>query len=478
MSNNPAVPYHLKPKATKLPSGHDDSLDPPVSPTDAERRGVPLIFWEAMDKSKGGTAPPDAPLAPPATDPATRGLPPFAWPRMGLSNRALRETGLWVGDLDPDIAMWPITPLQRWPFAGSPAEGIWPKGWLGVDSNSLVWVCTVGGEPGTWAQVGGGGGGGTSTVLNPVAVASFYDTEVTSSPPSGAATVDTHPVVTGDRVLLTAQTVAHDNGIWVANAAGAWSRPTDWANGAVIPNGTMVVVEDLIGEFFYSSIWQVKTACTVGTTNVQFVLQVSPGGLQLGVGTAPGEFPHSKAEGQFFAGVGLEFAGWPVGGGSNDVHRFYCFAGNPNGSVTSGDEGDLCIDNVTPALWIATGNGTTTWDLVGPGADTGWIDATPLLVNSWTVTPGAPCRYRKLNGVVHLNFWVTGGSAMTVFTLPAGFRPAVNADQFCVVVQNSGTLLAGICAITTGGAVQLSLLSSPTPPTDVGALYVSFIADA
>lgn len=62
--------------------------------------------------------------------------------------------------LDPDIALWPVVPLNIWPFAGAPTEGRWPKNWLGIDENSALWVCTEGGTPGTWAQVGSGGGGG------------------------------------------------------------------------------------------------------------------------------------------------------------------------------------------------------------------------------------------------------------------------------------------------------------------------------
>lgn len=62
--------------------------------------------------------------------------------------------------LDPDIALWPVVPLSIWPFAGAPTEGRWPKNWLGIDENSALWVCTEGGTPGTWAQVGSGGGGG------------------------------------------------------------------------------------------------------------------------------------------------------------------------------------------------------------------------------------------------------------------------------------------------------------------------------
>lgn len=48
---------------------------------------------------------------------------------------------------------------------------------------------------------------------------------------TGAVTVDGSAVVTGDRVLLKSQTTASQNGIWVANTAGAWTRPADF-NGA------------------------------------------------------------------------------------------------------------------------------------------------------------------------------------------------------------------------------------------------------
>lgn len=151
-----AIPYNLKPKATKLAEGPDDSLDPPVPPTDAEKRGIPPVFWAAIDKSKGGTAPPDAPLAPPAIDPARRTVPVLDWARglpERLANRALRET-LTPVTLDPDIALWQAIIVSIWPFQGPPDEGSWPKGWFGIDNTAQPYVCTVAGEPGTWAPVG------------------------------------------------------------------------------------------------------------------------------------------------------------------------------------------------------------------------------------------------------------------------------------------------------------------------------------
>lgn len=57
---NSAVPYMLKPKATRLPAGHDGTLDPPEPPTDALERGVAPSDWLFADATPGGTDPPDA----------------------------------------------------------------------------------------------------------------------------------------------------------------------------------------------------------------------------------------------------------------------------------------------------------------------------------------------------------------------------------------------------------------------------------
>lgn len=97
-------------------------------------------------------------IAPPPTDPLVRKEPPFDWYRTPDETRPRVETPGHLPDLDPDVALWPVTPVNRWPFTGAPTEGIWPRGWIGVDNTGTAYVCTVGGEPGTWAAVGSGGG--------------------------------------------------------------------------------------------------------------------------------------------------------------------------------------------------------------------------------------------------------------------------------------------------------------------------------
>lgn len=163
-----SVPYYLLSKRTQLPEGHDDTLDPPEPPTDPARRTVSLLDWLRVDTSKGPAGPPDAPLAPPAVDPARRTVPAFDWPR-GLpgriANRSVREfLPLQLITLDPDIALWQTVPVSIWPFEGPPEEGSWPRGWFGIDNTATPYVCTVAGEPGTWAPLGFAGGAGWPAV--------------------------------------------------------------------------------------------------------------------------------------------------------------------------------------------------------------------------------------------------------------------------------------------------------------------------
>lgn len=57
---------------------------------------------------------------------------------------------------------------------------------------------------------------------------------------TGAATIDGSAVVTGDRILVKDQTDPIENGIYVADTVGAWTRAVDFdapaeATGAFVP---------------------------------------------------------------------------------------------------------------------------------------------------------------------------------------------------------------------------------------------------
>jgi hypothetical protein len=68
---------------------------------------------------------------------------------------------------------------------------------------------------------------------------------------SGAQTVDGVAVVTGDRILRAVPNSAN-NGVWVANTAGAWTRATD---------------ADATGELLYRDIWFVTSGTTYAQTS-------------------------------------------------------------------------------------------------------------------------------------------------------------------------------------------------------------------
>ena len=86
---------------------------------------------------------------------------------------------------------------------------------------------------------------------------------------TGLLTIDGYTLLANDRVLLTAQTNTLENGIWVA-AAGAWTRPTDAANGAVLAIYTQVGI--INGTSYPGALFILSAAATVGTTSQTWFL--------------------------------------------------------------------------------------------------------------------------------------------------------------------------------------------------------------
>ncbi len=98
---------------------------------------------------------------------------------------------------------------------------------------------------------------------------------------SGAQQIDGVAVLSGQRVLVVAQTAAKDNGIYVA-ANGAWLRAAD-ANASikVTPNLTVMVEE---GAANGESLWHLVTngPITLGTTALSFEMLAGRTGIQAG----------------------------------------------------------------------------------------------------------------------------------------------------------------------------------------------------
>jgi phage-related tail fiber protein len=98
---------------------------------------------------------------------------------------------------------------------------------------------------------------------------------------NGAQQIDGVAVLSGQRVLVTAQTLAKDNGIYLA-ANGAWVRAIDANTSAKVTPGLTVMVEE--GTANGDSLWHLVTngPITLGTTTLSFEMLAGRTGIQAG----------------------------------------------------------------------------------------------------------------------------------------------------------------------------------------------------
>jgi hypothetical protein len=98
---------------------------------------------------------------------------------------------------------------------------------------------------------------------------------------SGAQTIDGVAVVAGDRVLVKNQTLAKDNGLYIA-ANGAWPRALDADTSAEVTSALLVSVEQ--GATLADTSWQLVTdgPITLGTTALTFEMLAGRTGIEAG----------------------------------------------------------------------------------------------------------------------------------------------------------------------------------------------------
>lgn len=114
----------------------------------------------------------------------------------------------------------------------------------------------------------------TPMIFNAVNV---YVTNVASLSGAAAASDGITPA-NGDTVLLVGQTTASQNGPWVVNTGGAWTRPTDFPSGGSIRSRLIQVSS---GTAFANSVWGLAapSAITIDTTAQIWQLQSKPSGV-------------------------------------------------------------------------------------------------------------------------------------------------------------------------------------------------------
>jgi hypothetical protein len=102
----------------------------------------------------------------------------------------------------------------------------------------------------------------------PVRLVSIADLGVILST-GGNTTIDGVLTATGDRVLLTQQTNAWNNGIWIVVSGSGWTRATDTDTTAKFSGGSLVYVNE--GTTYKDTLWTLTTndPIVLGTTSLQ-----------------------------------------------------------------------------------------------------------------------------------------------------------------------------------------------------------------
>lgn len=94
---------------------------------------------------------------------------------------------------------------------------------------------------------------------------------------SGAITVDGYVFQNGDRILLTAQTNAVENGIWLVNTSSAWTRAPDFDGNRDAAHGTLVTSLRSAG-LPYSWVLDTADPIVIGTTETSWSIWTDPSG--------------------------------------------------------------------------------------------------------------------------------------------------------------------------------------------------------
>ncbi len=258
-----------------------------------------------------------------------------------------------------------------------------------------------------------------TTAQGLAAKASVVATSTTNITLSGAQTIDGISVVATNRVLLTGQTTASQNGIWLANAA-AWTRPADFATGSS-QLGTYVFVEG--GTTNASSGWVLTgtTAVTVDTTSQTWTQFSGAGEIIAGTGLSKAGNTISLTNPVTIALGGTGVASLPTG----------LLKGAGTGAITAA----VSSTDYAPATSgtnVLKGNGSGGFSSAKFAATVGDGTTTAIAVthNLGTQDVIAQVRDTSTNAVVECDIAQT---STTVTTFTFGVAPALNAYRVVII---------------------------------------------
>lgn len=129
-------------------------------------------------------------------------------------------------------------------------------------------------------------------------------TQTNISLATAPATIDSLTPSNGDRILVKAQTLSEENGIYIYNGAGsAMTRATDYDEAAEIEDGSAVAVGQ--GTDADKLFLQTEQVTTVGTDAIQFI-NVGTNAVEAGAGIVKSG---NKLSADLLASGGLKFVG-------------------------------------------------------------------------------------------------------------------------------------------------------------------------
>ena len=246
---------------------------------------------------------------------------------------------------------------------------------------------------------------------------------------SGAATIDGITMANGDRVLVKDQSTGSQNGIYVVNTSGSWSRATDADSSAEVTAGMFTFVAE--GTVNADSGWVLTTndVITLGTTALTFA--------------------QFSGAGQIVAGGGLTKTGNTL-----DV-------GGTAGRITiNTDSVDIASNYIGQSSITTVGTITTgTWnatDVAVADGGTGSSTASGARTNLASTTAGFSTSTPTL---ARISAQTIGNSSDVNFTLTHNFDTRDVVVQVYDVASND-TIMTDVVR-TTANTITVSFSSAP-----------------
>lgn len=304
---------------------------------------------------------------------------------------------------------------------------------------------------------------------------------------SPGATIDGVSLVTGDRVLVTAQTLSSQNGIYTfVGSASTMSRASDCSSSTDFVHGFKVYVRE--GTSFSATYWTYtqSSTITVGSTAITFAQDSLSLGTQSANRVYAGPSTGSAAPPAFRALVNADLPSSPtvtgeiasadfkVNGLTGATQGTRLVGATISGSPVSGTfaVGDVVID-LTGKIWVCTGAGSPgTWVQAGGGM------SNPMTTNQDVIVGGASGTPGRL--AVGANGQVLGVASGVIGWInnPAGFSSPMTTAGDLIYGGSSGTpqrLASG-----ANGQVLTIVAGSPgwANPTGSGGSVTNNVASA